>query len=75
MEKVQGILQQGLYSFLDYIIELKKKHPDILNDLLTDYQATEHMKQSSTKPVHNRRFHDRNPPFFSQQDYDSGRER
>jgi hypothetical protein len=76
MKKVQAILQQGLYSFLDYVIELKEKRPDILNDLLTDYQATSHMKQTNTRPVvHNRRFLDRNPPSFSNRDCNSGCER
>ncbi|MFA5923790.1 MAG: hypothetical protein WC856_21265 [Methylococcaceae bacterium] len=76
MKKVQAILQQGVYSFLDYVIELKEKRPDILNDLLADYQATSHMKQTSARPVvHNRRFHDRNPPSFSNRDCNSGRER
>ncbi|MGZ8190403.1 MAG: hypothetical protein ACXWTS_04140 [Methylococcaceae bacterium] len=75
MEKVQAILQQGLYSFLDYVIELKEKQPDILNDLLNDYQATEQMKQSSARPVHNRRFLDKNPPSFFHPDNSSERER
>jgi hypothetical protein len=75
MEKVLSILRKGLYSFLDYVIELKEKHPDIFNDLLADYQATEHMKQSSARPVHNRLFLDKNTPSFFHQDCSSGQER
>lgn len=74
LEKVQSILQQGLYSFLDYVIELKEKQPDVLNELLTDYQATEHMKQSGAAPVYSRRFHDRNSQF-TQRDCHLRRER
>ena len=75
MKKVLAILQQGLYSFLDYVIELKEKQPDILNDLLTDYQATANMKRLIDRPVHNRRFHDQNPSSFSHRDRSSGRDR
>lgn len=76
MKKLQAILQQGLYGFLDYVIELKEKQPELLNDLLTDYQATAHMKQLSARPpVHNRRFDDRNRSSFSHRDFNSWRER
>jgi Zn-dependent M32 family carboxypeptidase len=75
MEKVQSVLRKGLYSFLDYVIELKEKQPGILNDLLADYQATEHMKQSSARLIHNRRFLDRNTSSFSHRDCSSGLDR
>ncbi len=38
MKKVKKVLRDGIIKFLDYIIELKEKKPDIFYDLLTDYE-------------------------------------
>lgn len=40
MEKVQKVLGDGIQKFLDYAIELKEKQPDILFELMTDYEVS-----------------------------------
>ncbi len=40
MEKVTKVLGDGIKVFLDYIIELKIKQPDIMYELLTDYEIS-----------------------------------
>ncbi len=40
MEKVKRVLGEGTQKFLDYMIELKEKKPDLFYDLLTDYELS-----------------------------------
>ncbi|NUO09409.1 MAG: hypothetical protein HUU08_12150 [Candidatus Brocadia sp.] len=40
MEKVRKVLGDGTQKFLDYMIELKEKKPDLLYDILTDYELS-----------------------------------
>ena len=40
MEKVRKILGDGTQKFLDYMIELKEKKPELFYDLLTDYELS-----------------------------------
>jgi hypothetical protein len=38
MKKVKKVLAEGLFKFLDYLIELKDKHPVLFYELLADYE-------------------------------------
>lgn len=38
MKKVKKILAEGIFKFLDYLIELKEKHPALFYELLADYE-------------------------------------
>lgn len=38
MEKVKKILAEGLFNFLDFLIELKKKEPALFYELLSEYE-------------------------------------
>lgn len=38
MEKVKKVLGSGIQKFLDYAIELKEKHPDMFDELISDYE-------------------------------------
>ena len=40
MEKIKKVLWDGTQKFLDYMIELKEKKPDLFYDLLTDYELS-----------------------------------
>ncbi|MBV6519529.1 MAG: hypothetical protein IT420_02580 [Candidatus Brocadia sp.] len=40
MEKTKKVLGDGTQKFLDYMIELKEKKPDLFYDLLTDYEVS-----------------------------------
>jgi hypothetical protein len=40
MKKVKKIMSDGILKFLDYVIELKEKDPDMFYDLLTDYELS-----------------------------------
>lgn len=40
MEKVKKVLGDGTQKFLDYMIELKEKKPELFYDLLTDYELS-----------------------------------
>lgn len=40
MEKVRKVLGNGTRNFLDYMIELKEKKPELFYDLLTDYELS-----------------------------------
>ena len=40
MEKVRKVLGDGTRKFLDYMIELKGKRPELFYDLLTDYELS-----------------------------------
>ena len=40
MEKVRKVLGDGTQKFLDYMIELKEKKPELFYDLLTDYELS-----------------------------------
>ena len=40
MKKVKKIMGDGILKFLDYVIELKEKNPDMFYDLLTDYELS-----------------------------------
>ncbi|MDR4509913.1 MAG: hypothetical protein MRJ65_17040 [Candidatus Brocadiaceae bacterium] len=38
MKKVKKVLAEGLFKFLDYLLELKEKHPVLFYELLADYE-------------------------------------
>lgn len=38
MKKMNKVLHEGIQKFLDYVIELKLKQPDIFQELLEDYE-------------------------------------
>ncbi len=40
MKKVKKVLAEGLFSFLDFLIELKKKDPALFYELLADYEGS-----------------------------------
>jgi hypothetical protein len=40
MKKVKKILAEGLFNFLDFLIELKKKDPTLFYELLADYEES-----------------------------------
>jgi hypothetical protein len=40
MKKVKKILAEGLFNFLDFLIELKKKEPALFYELLADYEES-----------------------------------
>jgi len=40
LQKVYGILRDGICKFLDYAIELKEKQPDVFEGLMADYQLS-----------------------------------
>ncbi len=42
MEKAKKVLGDGTQKFLDYMIELKEKKPDLFYDLLNDYELSSH---------------------------------
>ena len=44
MEKVEDILRTGIFSFLDYAIELKKNQPEVFEELINDYEFSAQMK-------------------------------
>lgn len=51
MEKVKRVLGDGTQKFLDYMVELKEKKPDLFYDLLTDYE----LSSRRTTPIMNER--------------------
>ncbi len=40
MKKVKKILAEGLFNFLEFLIELKKKEPALFYELMTDYEES-----------------------------------
>ena len=40
MKKVKKVLAEGLFNFLEFLIELKKKEPALFYELLTDYEES-----------------------------------
>ncbi|KHE93790.1 MAG: hypothetical protein SCABRO_00438 [Candidatus Scalindua brodae] len=40
MKKVKKVLAEGLFNFLDFLIELKKKDPALYYELLADYEES-----------------------------------
>ncbi len=47
MDKVRKVLGDGIQKFLDYAIELKEKQPDILFELMTDYEVSSRIAPNS----------------------------
>ncbi len=45
MKKVKKILAEGLFKFMDYLIELREKHPTLFYELLDDYEERPHSHQ------------------------------
>jgi hypothetical protein len=45
MTKVEGILKRGLFSFLDYMAEVKESQPEVFEELINDYEFSEQMKE------------------------------
>ena len=43
-EKTEKILRDGVVKFLDYVIELREKEPEVLEELLQDYLVTAKMR-------------------------------
>ncbi|MCP4264182.1 MAG: hypothetical protein GY777_01165 [Candidatus Brocadiaceae bacterium] len=40
MKKVKKVLAEGLFNFLEFLIELKKKEPTLFYELLSDYEES-----------------------------------
>lgn len=40
MKKVRRILESGIQHFLDYMIELKEKKPDLFKEIMSDYELS-----------------------------------
>ena len=40
MKKVRKILESGIQHFLDYMIELKEKSPDLFDEIMSDYELS-----------------------------------
>jgi hypothetical protein len=45
MAKVEGILKKGLFSFLDYMVEVKESQPEVYEELINDYEFSAQMKE------------------------------
>lgn len=45
MKKVKKILAEGLFKFMDYLIELREKHPVLFYELLADYEELPETQQ------------------------------
>ena len=43
MQKVKTVLGDGIRKFLDYVIELKEKHPDMFYEVISDYELSAQM--------------------------------
>ncbi len=41
MKKVKKVLAEGLFNFLEFLIELKKKEPALFYELLADYEESQ----------------------------------
>jgi len=50
MAKTQKILGNGIRSFLDYAIELKEKKPELLEELLADYELSARLRDAEPLP-------------------------
>lgn len=44
MTKVEGILKKGIFSFLDYVVEVKENQPEVFEELINDYEFSAQMK-------------------------------
>jgi len=47
MEKVHKVLGDGIQKFLDYTIELKEQEPQMLLDLISDYELSSQLQRDS----------------------------
>lgn len=45
MEKTRKILWDGIQKFLDYMIELKEKKPDVFYEVMSDYELSSQIKK------------------------------
>jgi len=45
MTKVEGILKTGIFSFLDYMAEVKENQPEVFEELINDYEFSAQMKR------------------------------
>jgi hypothetical protein len=45
LAKVEGILKRGLFSFLDYMVEVKEEQPEVFEELINDYEFSAQMKE------------------------------
>lgn len=44
MGKVEKILKTGIFSFLDYMVEVKETQPEVFEELINDYEFSAQMK-------------------------------
>ena len=51
MEKVKKVLGGGIKKFLDYMIELKEKEPNIFYDLISDYELSSQIMGIQSKEM------------------------
>ncbi len=51
MEKVKKVLGDGIKKFLDYMIELKEKEPNIFYDLISDYELSSQIMDIQSKGI------------------------
>ena len=47
MEKVNKVLGDGIQKFLDYTIELKEQEPQMLQDLISDYELSSQIQRDA----------------------------
>lgn len=45
MGKIKKVLGAGIQKFLDYAIELKEKHPDTFDELISDYELASKIRR------------------------------
>jgi hypothetical protein len=45
MAKVERVLRDGIYSFLDYVIEIREGQPEVFEELINDYEFSSQMKR------------------------------
>jgi hypothetical protein len=45
MAKVEQVLRDGIFSFLDYVIEIREGQPEVFEELINDYEFSSQMKR------------------------------
>lgn len=56
MKKVKKVLAEGMFKFLDFLIELKEKHPALFYELLADYEESpRNVRLGNVRIMHERR--------------------
>lgn len=53
IERINKVLKEGVLSLLDYVIELKSENPELLDEILGEYEQTNRFSELSEVPVAN----------------------